>query len=156
MTSIPIPAAHKLCHRNNNGNIILQKTIRDQDEAEGPQEAARGQKIDDHIQSASARTDRRVDNGGKRCKRCVRGPTFKHGHDPTCPGSKDYLAHGGSADLQRQWRSEQNNSSSAPTFASSEMCHAITGNRHEAVTKFTRGIRLKAALLLSRSIVATR
>jgi hypothetical protein len=31
------------------------------------------------------------DDGTKKCTRCIRGPSYKHGHDITCPRSKKYV-----------------------------------------------------------------
>ena len=36
----------------------------------------------------------RVDEGTKDCKRCVKGPRYKHGHDVTCPLSVKYIGGG--------------------------------------------------------------
>ena len=36
----------------------------------------------------------RVDEGTKDCKRCDRGPRYKHGHDVTCPLSVKYIGGG--------------------------------------------------------------
>ena len=32
------------------------------------------------------------DDGTKKCTRCIRGPSYKHGHDITCPRSQKYVA----------------------------------------------------------------
>ena len=32
------------------------------------------------------------DDGTKKCTRCIRGPSYKHGHDITCPRSQKYAA----------------------------------------------------------------
>jgi hypothetical protein len=31
------------------------------------------------------------DDGSKKCTRCIRGPSYKHGHDITCPRSQKYV-----------------------------------------------------------------
>jgi hypothetical protein len=48
--------------------------------------------VDEDGNDSDNDNDNDIDDGTKKCTRCIRGPSYKHGHDITCSRSQKYVA----------------------------------------------------------------